>query len=54
MLALIQHSDLALNTFLHMAQRKQAMVTVGLLSLREKLLMTLAMVDACLNEPEVS
>jgi len=48
--ALIQHSDLALDTFLHMAQRRQAVVAATLPTLRDKLLMAVATIDACLSD----
>ena len=46
--ALIQHSDLALNAFLVMAERKPVTALLSLLSLRNNLLEMAAMIDACL------
>jgi hypothetical protein len=45
MIALIQHSDLALNTFLLMAHRKPAMMTAVLPTLRERLLVAIETID---------
>lgn len=49
LIALIQHSDAALNAFLVMAHRQPAVITSVLPSLREKLLLAVEKIDLCLD-----
>lgn len=52
LIALIQHLDAALNTFLSMAQRKSTIVSAVLPSLRERLLTAVETIDLCLSGPD--
>ncbi len=50
LIALVRHSDVALDTFLLMAQRQPTIVASVLPSLRVRLLMAVETIDRCLDE----
>lgn len=47
LITLVQHSDSVLETILHLAQRRSTRAMMALPVLREKLIETLALLDAC-------
>ncbi|UXJ50866.1 hypothetical protein N5P21_23165 [Pseudomonas citronellolis] len=52
LIALVQHSDLVMQTFLSLAQRRADIAASALPSIREKMMQVIELIDACQPEHE--